>query len=205
MKKKGAQNASHEVGTKKLKDYRYLDEINSLDLDEVVKIDDLMTPEEKLFVDIYIRMLKTKDEDIAKGEALKRAGYEFHFPQTYQLVADRILYKFELKCKDHRDIFRRMGAGEVELALEVAKAVRQTFDEKARINLLNVWSRILGTQTGAADLSSFTEIIIRRTKGEGLEAIEPTLDIESKKRAAKESKADARRGRLVSITGQKQE
>lgn len=193
--------ASGEV---KKKDYRYLDEVNAVDLDEVVKIKEPMTNDEKVFVDIYIRMLLSKSEEVAKQEALKRAGYQFRFPQTEQLVADRILYKFEEKARDHKDIFRRLGAGETALAMELIKAVKGCVDEKAKAQLLNIWSKILGAQTTVAELGAGMELIIRRTKGEGLEPVESVLDLDAKAKAAEE-KAPRKKGNIYRLTGDRAE
>jgi hypothetical protein len=106
-------------------------------LPEIIEIDTDLSEKEIKVLDLYF-------SGAPLHKAVKAAGYKAKDEPTRVFIGNRILQKYEGQAGG-KEIFRRIGLGEVRIAL---KLLALTDDENPRVQLqaLNIASKCVGMQ-----------------------------------------------------------
>jgi hypothetical protein len=177
-------------------DLRYLEELQALDVDQVIRLDEELTAQEKLFMSLYVKLNKG-DDRAAKLRAVDRAGYKVRWDQTRLVLADAIIAKYCVKSQEHKQVFRTAGLDEFYIALSLKRNYEGCQSETARAQFANIITKCMGLQKDVQDFWQGVELIIKRKKGESLDPVEQETGVGPKK-----SEGAKPKGRLVVVEGQ---
>ena len=119
-----------------------------------------MSPREHRFLELCF----FSGQKITKYEAAKKAGYNGKSKQALCNTARRIIQKYE-SVTDPREIFRRIGLGEAQVASRLlAMADDTAIPPSVRLQALATASKCLGLQREAMEGAAGAQIIINPTR-----------------------------------------
>ena len=108
--------------------------------DKGTNIKSVLTEKELLFLQIYL------SGGITQVNALKSAGYQGYNEKYLELLARKIIGKYESQGGDHRKIFREIGAGEMRVAQGILDLAMNAKSEMVRLNAWLGIAKCLGLQ-----------------------------------------------------------
>jgi len=119
-----------------------------------------LTPQEQRFLELFF----FSGEGLTREEAARRAGFRAKTRSGLLLAAKRAILKLEAQT-DHREIFRKVGLGEAEVARGILAMTRdKTIPPSVRLNAWIAASKILGIQREVGDVGQGAQIIINPTR-----------------------------------------
>lgn len=119
-----------------------------------------INPREKRFIELFF----FSGEGLSRVEAAKRAGFSAKSTAGLMLAAKRAIVKLESQV-DHREIFRKVGLGEMEVAKGILAMVNdKTIPPSVRLNAWIAASKILGIQRDVMDIGTGAKIVINPTR-----------------------------------------
>jgi hypothetical protein len=182
------------MATKK-PDTAYVDEMLRLNLEAMVKLDVEMTDQEMTFLNVYLRLVDS-GHDSPLQLAIDRAKYKFKSDQVKLVVGHRILAKWQGK-QDHQVIMRLAGLGPLQIAMKMKSMLEHTKSETAKVQVINIASKCLDMQKTTLDVAQGADIIIKRTKGNGME--EPEFEKEMSCKKGKKVEHPAGSGKVIHL------
>jgi hypothetical protein len=103
-----------------------------------VNLKDKLTEKELRFLEIYMSGNYTIEK------AMVAVGYNDLHPRYRYFLASKIIQKYESQAEDHRNIFREMGAGEVEVVSGLLNLAKTAKSEMVRLNAYSMIAKCLG-------------------------------------------------------------
>lgn len=183
------------MAAKKEKDTAYVEEMLSLDLEAIVKVGEEMNEQEMVFMNIYLRLLDSEHPSPVQL-AVDRAKYKFKSEQVKLIVGNRILAKWQGK-QDHKEIMRLAGLGPLQLTMQMKSMLANSKSDTSKVQVLNIATKCQDMQKNAIDVGAGVDLIIKRTKGEGLE--EPVFEKEMSCKTGAKKERPATSGKVVRL------
>jgi hypothetical protein len=122
-----------------LEDFNIDDDINkSEEVRSATSIKNQLTLKELKFIELYM------SGNYTQVNALKLAGYIGYNEKYLELLARKIIGKYESQVEDHRIICRALGAGEVAVINGLLNLAQGAKSEMVRLNAWSQLSKILG-------------------------------------------------------------
>lgn len=172
----------------------YVEEMMALDLEAIIRLDQEMTEQEMVFLNVYLRLLDSHHESPVQL-AVDRAKYQFKSEQVKLIVGNRILAKWQGK-QDHKEIMRLAGLGPLQITMKMISLLKNSKSDTSKVQVLNIATKCQDMQKNSIDVGAGVDLIIKRTKGEGLE--EPNFELDMTSKAGKKKKNQPIPARLSS-------
>jgi len=118
-----------------------------------------MNPRERSFMELYF----FSGKKISQHEAAKKAGYKGKSKQALCNTARRIIQKFE-SLTDTREIFRRIGLGEIQVALKIKELMNDP-SKTIQARATELAAKIMGMTKETIDLQQGIQIVIKAPDG----------------------------------------
>lgn len=183
------------MAAKKEKDTAYVQEMMDLDLEALVKVDDEMSEQEMVFMNVYLRLLAAGHASPVQL-AVDRAKFKVKSEQVKLIVGNRILAKWQGK-RDHKEIMRLAGLGPLEVTMKLKSIIDSSKSDTSRTQAINIATKCLDMQKNAIDVGAGVDLIIKRSKGDGLE--EPVFEKEMSAKKQKKVERPATSGKVVHL------
>jgi hypothetical protein len=167
----------------------YVDEMMALDLEAIIRLDQEMAEQEMVFLNIYLRLLDSGHKSPVQL-AVDRAKFQFKSEQVKLIVGHRILAKWQGK-QDHKEIMRLAGLGPLQITMKMISLLANSKSDTSKVQILNIATKCQDMQKNSIDVGAGVDLIIKRTRGEGLDEPEYELDMASKAGKKKERPAVA--------------
>lgn len=171
-------------------------EVSELDVEQLVRMGEDMTEQEMFFMQTYFQLLDA-GHYAPLQESLRKAKYEIRTDPMKLVVGNRILAKWQSK-NDHKEIMRLAGLGPLQVTMQMKALIEGGKSETARVQTLNIATKCLDMQKATVDAGLGVDLVIKRTRGDGLEEPEFERDMESRE---KRKEKPAPRGKVVRLVG----
>lgn len=177
------------------KDDAYVEEMMSLDLEGLVNIGQEMTEQEMVFMNVYLRLLDSEHPSPVQL-AVDRAKFKFKSEQVKLIVGNRILAKWQSK-QDHKEIMRLAGLGPLQLTMQMKSMLKSSKSDTSKVQVLNIATKCQDMQKNSIDVGAGVDLIIKRTRGDGLE--EPVFEKDMASKACKKVERPASSGKVIQL------
>jgi hypothetical protein len=122
-----------------LEDFNIDDDINkSEEVRSATSIKNQLTLKELKFIELYML------GNYTQVNALKLAGYAGYNEKYLELLARKIIGKFESQADDHRKLFRALGAGETFIVKGLLSLAKNAKSEMVRLRAYESLSKCMG-------------------------------------------------------------
>jgi len=165
----------------------YVDEMMALDLEAIVRLDQEMTEQEMIFMNVYLRLLDSSHESPVQL-AVDRAKFPIKSEQVKLIVGNRVLAKWQGK-QDHKEVMRLAGLGPLQITMKMISLLKHSKSDTSKVQVLNIATKCQDMQKNSIDVGAGVDLIIKRTKGDGLE--EPVFERDMVTLAAKKKERPA--------------
>jgi hypothetical protein len=93
--------------------------------------------------------------------------------------------------QDHKEIMRLAGLGPLQITMKMISLLANSKSDTSKVQILNIATKCQDMQKNSIDVGAGVDLIIKRTRGEGLDEPEYELDMASKAGKKKERPAVA--------------